>query len=271
MLNDHSTGTRAYVANFNSKNVSVISTISNRVIATIPVKDGAEDIVVSPDGRRVYVSNQSGISIIRPDLKRVVGRIPLPGRPEAIAISPDGRRVYATVGATLLMIDTKSRKVVSKLRFTKVDIFRMAISPNGERGYVGNFNFGSVTAFNAKRLRRIARIRVSSEPYYFTFTPNGKRLYVTNFRFNKVTVINVAQNRIAKVISLGIKGRAPIGIAITPTGNRAYVATETDVVVINTLNNQILTLVPLRGKPLPYGHGVAISGTSEIRYPIPEE
>ena len=49
----------AYIPNFASNNVSVIDTASNTVTATIPVGIGPQGVAVTPDGRKVYVANQS--------------------------------------------------------------------------------------------------------------------------------------------------------------------------------------------------------------------
>lgn len=52
-------GTRLYVVNANSDTVSVINTVTNTVIRTIPVGDNPSGVAVSPDGERVYVASQN--------------------------------------------------------------------------------------------------------------------------------------------------------------------------------------------------------------------
>jgi YVTN family beta-propeller protein len=46
-----------YVSNISSANVSVISTATNTVIATIGVGNRPRGVAVTPDGTRVYVPN----------------------------------------------------------------------------------------------------------------------------------------------------------------------------------------------------------------------
>src|SRR5262249_22670948 len=79
----------AYVANHDSKNVSVIDTATNKVVATIPVGHFPNGIAVTPDGKRVYVTNDnefvSGvliIAVIDTSINRVVARISL--RPDVL-------------------------------------------------------------------------------------------------------------------------------------------------------------------------------------------
>jgi YVTN family beta-propeller protein len=57
-------------------------------------------VAVSPDGRRVYVSNLYGesVSVIDAQAMRLVGT-PAPAGidPGGVTVSPDGRRVYVTL------------------------------------------------------------------------------------------------------------------------------------------------------------------------------
>jgi YVTN family beta-propeller protein len=95
----------AYVANHDSNNVSVIDTATNKVVATIPVGHSPNGIAVTPDGKRVYVTNDndfvSGLSVIAvidTSINRVVARISLgdviPVGTAGIAMSPNGKSVY---------------------------------------------------------------------------------------------------------------------------------------------------------------------------------
>lgn len=56
----------AYVANYNSNNVSVINTATNAVVATVPVGITPEGIAITPDSTRVYVTNihSADVSVI---------------------------------------------------------------------------------------------------------------------------------------------------------------------------------------------------------------
>lgn len=53
----------AYVTNPNSNNVSVINTLSNRVIAIIPVGVSPFGVAITPNDRRVYVANFSSDTV----------------------------------------------------------------------------------------------------------------------------------------------------------------------------------------------------------------
>jgi YVTN family beta-propeller protein len=49
---------KAYVGLFKDDAVAVIDTAQNKVTGTIPVPKGPHGLVVTPDGRKVYVSSE---------------------------------------------------------------------------------------------------------------------------------------------------------------------------------------------------------------------
>jgi YVTN family beta-propeller protein len=53
----------AYITNSASDTVSVISTATNTVIATIPVGTLPDGVVVTPDGSKVYVTNSTANTV----------------------------------------------------------------------------------------------------------------------------------------------------------------------------------------------------------------
>ena len=56
-------GSSVYVVNTNSTSVSVISTSSNSIVASIPVGSTPQGATISPDGGSVFVSNEMGLSL----------------------------------------------------------------------------------------------------------------------------------------------------------------------------------------------------------------
>ena len=83
--------------------ISVIDTSTNAVIAKLPAGLSClcvnpDSIVISPDGRRVYVSNELGhsVSIIDTGTNSVIGTLDvgLTYYPTSLVISPDATRLY---------------------------------------------------------------------------------------------------------------------------------------------------------------------------------
>ena len=60
----------AYITNYTATGtVSVINTVTDKVIATIPVGSYPNGVAVSPNGRRVYVGNEGSASLSVIDTK----------------------------------------------------------------------------------------------------------------------------------------------------------------------------------------------------------
>ncbi len=102
----HPDGTRLFVLNGDYRNngVWVINTFTGGLLATIPFRDPEDwpsDLVSSPDGRYLYVSQYTGyLTIIDTQTHTVINNVELPPGPRddnhgtAVAIHPGGTRVY---------------------------------------------------------------------------------------------------------------------------------------------------------------------------------
>src|SRR5258708_7183561 len=90
----------AYVPNERSGPVWVIDTASDQVGAPIKTGGKPRGIAATPDGRRLYVSDQPSGSLVGVDLAAREGseRIPVGKSPEGGGISRDGARVAPAGG-----------------------------------------------------------------------------------------------------------------------------------------------------------------------------
>ncbi|MMZ57547.1 NHL repeat protein [compost metagenome] len=107
--------------------VSVISTRSNRVITTIRVRGEAGGIAITPNGRRVYVTDEhyskpyngvfNNVSVISTQSNRVIARVPVSNTPGGVAITPNGKRVYVTEygGYRIYVINTETNRLINTL------------------------------------------------------------------------------------------------------------------------------------------------------------
>jgi YVTN family beta-propeller protein len=81
-------GTKAYVANFYSDNVSVIDTATQKVLDIIPVEKWPCSVAFTPDGTRAYVVNwgSNNVSVID-TVTKILTVIPVGKVPKAISIA----------------------------------------------------------------------------------------------------------------------------------------------------------------------------------------
>jgi len=79
-------GSRAYLANEFSGNVSVIDTSTNRVVATATVGSAPYGVAITPDGTRVYVANtlSNNVSVIDTSTDTVVATVAVENGPRPL-------------------------------------------------------------------------------------------------------------------------------------------------------------------------------------------
>jgi len=206
-----STSERVYVANTSANTVSVIDSVTNNVISTVPIgHNPGYKIAVSPDGSKVYVPNitDGTVSVIDAQSNSVVTTISVGGEADDIAIKSDGSQVYvANLSNTLVQVINTQTDAVDQT------------------------------------------IDVGDTTKCLLMTPDGSRLYVADFTNNAISVVNTSSNTISSVIT-GF-GKDPCGMAITPDNSKLYVSTYDSqtgahaVAVINANTNALITTVPM--------------------------
>src|SRR5579871_4177412 len=90
---------RVIQTNSAGDNVHVIDPATNKVVGTIEGIDVPHGTVISPDGNRIYITEEPTKTLDVVDAKalKVIKKIPLSGRPNNLAVSKDGKRVYVGI------------------------------------------------------------------------------------------------------------------------------------------------------------------------------
>jgi YVTN family beta-propeller protein len=104
-------------------------------------------------------------------------------------------------------------------------------------------------------------IATGTDPIGAAFSPDGNTAYVTNLLSHDVSVIDVATAQVRGTISTG--GAAPFVVRVSPDGERLYVATDGNVVlVISTATLEIVKTVEVGYAP----NGFAVHPDGRIMY-----
>lgn len=110
-------GSRVYVANDASDNVSVIDTSTNTVIATITAPANSQEIAISPNGLFAYLTNENNatVSIINTSNNTITGTIPVGMGPTGVAFTTDGSLAYVAnaTSANVSVINTSTSLVTA--------------------------------------------------------------------------------------------------------------------------------------------------------------
>ena len=122
------------------------------------------------------------------------------GGPSGVATSPDGQKVYVTDdgGTTMKVLDATSGSVLATVDVGGSPV-SVAVSPDGHTAYVTNFFLGTtVTVVDLDTDTADGTITVGSGPSDVAFTPDGAHAYVTNFDGTTVSVIDTATRTVGR-------------------------------------------------------------------------
>ncbi len=185
----------------------VVDVATGQTIAALPRSGG----VFSPDGSRLYTTYRSNVSIIDAAANQVVGEVPAIS-PSAVAITPDGRRVYVTNTLDLpgglcnapdfeglQILDTQSGRMRKSLKLGgRSCVVSVVISPDGRRAYVAEEAYVNslpiVHVIDVATEEQIGNFDLSpGESYGLAISADGKTLFaVGNSRFQ---IVDLASGR----------------------------------------------------------------------------
>jgi YVTN family beta-propeller protein len=238
----------AYVPNADDGTVSVISTSSREVIATVPVETRPISVAVSGTAF-AYVANQrSGtVSVIDTKTSTVVDTVRVGESPADVAITPNGAFAYVTNFAsnTVSVISTATNTVVATVPVTDRPI-GVAIAPNGAFAYVTSSDHdagsGRVSVINTSTMSVSDTFNVGARPAAVAFTPNGTFAYVINQLGFSFTMFPTADPN-GPGGSGGGAGHLPNDLAVTPNGAFVYITNFATGLVLSSYEGQSVTVL----------------------------
>jgi YVTN family beta-propeller protein len=195
----------AYINVFNTTTYSLIATI------TTESPDGPNGLIVSPDGTKLYATNNSTtgkVYVINTATNSVATTINVGTKPYGIAIKPDGSKVYVANqnDATVSVINTADNTVATFPIGTTATttLTGVALSADGARLYVTDALGHTLKVINTSDNEILTSISTGGQkPIGVSIAPDGKKVYVANANSNTVSVINPATNLATNVISVG--------------------------------------------------------------------
>src|SRR6266853_5196060 len=200
-------------------NIHIIDPVTNKVVGEIKGIEASHGIAVSPDGSRIYISEEADKTLTVVDGKTlsVTKRIPLSGNPNLVDISPDGRWIYVAIALTyddlsefpqikanasggVDVIDTASLANVKTIPL-RGGVHDLNVTPDGKYVIVGNSrgakppaNVMSVVDTRTNEIAWTLPMSPAPSPMALTKNPDGStdKIYAQNGSLNGFAVLDFA-------------------------------------------------------------------------------
>jgi len=250
---------RLYITNERAGTLQVVDTKTDTVIARATLKNRPRGIVVSPDGKHLYValswwrdhkhpvSGKEGILAIDAQTLRITRQYLGGTDPECVAVSPNGQRLYLSNedAGTASIIDVSSGAVRATL-ITGTEPEGVAASPDGRWVYITAETSNTITVIDAKKEEVSANILVDARPRFALFSRNSQRAWLTSELGRSLTLIDVTKHKVIKRLKLG-KLDLPVGIAATPDEKTLYIAAgrANGVIVVDAVAMKATAFIPV--------------------------
>jgi YVTN family beta-propeller protein len=165
-------------------------------------------------------------------------------RPGRIAVTPDGTKAYVinALSNSVTVVDTLRGEAVKSIALPMGGTpANLAVSPDGSKVYVLNLRSHSISVISTQTDELAQKGTVSKytgvNPYGIAFNPNPQvhHAYVTNNDPEaSVSVIDTKDDAQIGLVTGYAKDKGAHGVAFSPDGKTAYVATNDSVVMIDT-------------------------------------
>ncbi len=250
-------GTKLYVTNSFTDNVSVINTVTNTLLTTIAVGEQPGPMVV--DGDKLYVINvnSGSVSVINTNTNAVMTTITVGTSPLAAIYANDTVYVLNLGSNNISMIDTLTDTMLGNIS-TGFDPFSAAYTNNTL--FVANRASNSVYAIGQDGVVSIPAVQAPITTFLV-----GTKLYVLNFNRNETDHGNITViDTIAKSVLYNINV-VPFPNTITRVGTKLYIGSSMggDISIVDSETDTVLKTMYIGGNSY---HATAIG--TKVYYSI---
>jgi YVTN family beta-propeller protein len=219
--------------------IAVVDATTLRLLEVFGGVSDPERLELSPDGRRLYVTDEDAarLTVLDAAHGRTIATTAVGREPEGVRASPDGRLVLVTSESddSVAIVAAGSQRVLHSVAVGKRprDI---AITPDSRSAYVSGEADASVFRFAlpaGEPAVRLVQLRSEARPMGVALDAKRGRLYVSTGRGGSVAVIAAADGALIGEIAVGAR---PWGLALSGDGRRLVTANgpSGEVAIIDT-------------------------------------
>jgi YVTN family beta-propeller protein len=175
-----------------------------------------EGVLVTPDGQKVYVTNETSgtVTVLDARTGRQRTEFRVGARPRFVAFSPDAAYALVTSesGGSVTIVDLPKDvplKTVAVGDSTKPT--GVAIAPDNKTAYFANGRANRVSIFSIAAMTVTDSIPVGQRPWGVALSTDGSTLYTADGRSNQISVVDVIHKKVLRTVSVGER---PYGVVI---------------------------------------------------------
>lgn len=242
--------------------VWAIDTVTDLVVAKVPVGRHPAHVVVTPDGRQAYVTNggDNTVSVVDLSAQLVIETIAVGASPHGLRLSPDGKQAWVAnlKGGTLSVIDTQTRKQIARVAVGKGPA-QVAFTPDGRLAFVSLSGEKQVAVIDPAKRRVIRKVSVGAVPIQLYATPDSRLLLVANqgTRDKPGSTVSMIDLETFKVVATVETGAGAHGVVVDREGRHAFITNTyaNTVSVLDVGERKVVATVPVGGAP----NGVSVT------------
>ena len=275
-----------YITNERSDDLSIIDSVTNEVVATVPLGKRPRGIHVSPDKQTIYVAlsgkpiagpgvdestlppsdkKADGIGVFDVKLNKLLKVIAGGSDPEEFDLSKDGTLLYTSNEDTAeaSIVDIAAAKVVETIKVGE-EPEGVKTSPDGKVVYVTSENDGAIFVIDTATRKVLKSFKVGSRPRSVAFFPDGAKAYVTRENDGALTIINAIKHAKTGEIAIGAPAPPalikPMKVILSADAKTAYVSTGRGkkVFTIDTATDKVTGSFEVGDRP--WGIGLSPDG-----------
>src|SRR5947208_508373 len=256
---------RIYQTNSGGDDVNVIDPATNKTVGYLKGVEAAHGVTGSPDGSRIYVSNESESTLDVFDAKtyQLVKKVKLSGHPNIITVVDLAKEEIAwelNLGKGVRPMTAEANPDGSTKR-----LFVQVSELDGARvvDFAQKKEIGKIEVPKLPDRPQFIEHRLDSPSHGIGVSPDNKTLWITSIPQNAVFVYDLADLKLKGHVDLptiNVAGRKPIStvanwVTFTPDGKQIYVsnAANNSVTAIDTAAMKINAVIPVGQAPKRVG------------------
>jgi len=222
-----------YISNEKDNTISVIDGNTLELVETVSVGERPRGIVLSNDGKYLYIcaSDDDRIEVLDLSSKQIVYNLPSGPDPELMSLSTDGSLLFVANedDNMVTVIDTIQRSKVIEIP-VGIEPEGIGLSPDGKWLVSTSETTNMAHFINIESLKITDNVLVDTRPRVAQYTPDGKEVWVSSEIGGTVSIIDAGTKSIKHKIEFEVPGLRPesiqpVGIKIASDGsNKAYIA-----------------------------------------------